>query len=337
MKFRELGISGLKASVVALGAWAIGGWMWGKTDKQAAIKAIQISIEHGINLIDTAPAYGFGNSEKIVGEAIRGRRDKVILATKLGLVWHIQQGKFFFASNEKGPSDDGELKIYKYLSPKSIRYEIENSLRRLGVETIDLYQTHWQDPTTPIVDSMAELLKLKEEGKIRAIGVCNVTLEQLKEYRKVGIVDADQEKYSMLDREHEADLLPFCQKNKIAFLAYSPLAHGLLTGKISPERKYDEGDQRLSNKRYKPEALNTVKQMLDEFNPISEEHSVSIAQLVIAWTYHQPGCSHVLVGARKPQHAAENALAGDIHLSNAELTIISKIIEKYEGKIPSKK
>jgi aryl-alcohol dehydrogenase-like predicted oxidoreductase len=336
MKYRELGKSGIKASVVALGGWAIGGWMWGKTDKQAAIKAIQISIEHGINLIDTAPAYGFGNSEKIVGEAILGRREKVILATKLGLVWHIQQGKFFFASNEKGPSDDGELKVYKYLSPKSIRYEIENSLRRLGVETIDLYQTHWQDPTTPIADTMAELLKLKNEGKIRAIGVSNATLEQLKEYRKVGIIDADQEKYSMLDREHEDDLLPFCQNHKIAFLAYAPLAHGLLTRKISPERKYDEGDQRLSNQRYKPEALKTVKQMLDEFNPITEEHNISIAQLVIAWTYHQPGCSHVLVGARKPQHAVENALAGDIHLSDANLKVMSKIIEKYKGKIPSK-
>ena len=195
MIYRPLGQSGITASVVAHGTWAIGGWMWGGTDVQKSVRSIQASLDAGVNFIDTAPAYGLGLSERIVGEAIRGRRDKVILATKCGLVWHTAKGTFFV--------DQNGTRIHRYLGAESIRYEVEQSLRRLETDYIDLYQTHWQDPTTPIEETMGTLLDLKKQGKIRAIGVSNCTLDQVRQYRSVGPVDTAQEQYSMLHRELE--------------------------------------------------------------------------------------------------------------------------------------
>ena len=230
---RKLGSSGIDVSAVGFGAWAIGGWMWGGADESQAIAAIRAALDHGVNLIDTAPDYGFGRSEEIVAQAIRGRRDKVVLATKCGLIWDREEGEFHFHASQDGitfrPSDK---KVYKYLRPDSIRAELEQSLTRLGTTYVDLYQTHWQDPTTPIADTMAAPVKLKEQGKIRAIGVSNANVEHMKAY---GPIDADQEKYSMLDRDMERNgSLPHCRQHNIAVLAYSPLANGLLTGKIGP-------------------------------------------------------------------------------------------------------
>jgi len=223
MEYRNIGLSGIKASVVGLGSWAIGGWSWGGTNELEAIKAIHASLDAGITLIDTAPAYGLGLSEEIVGKAIAGRREKVLLATKCGLVWHTQKGEYFF--NEKGKP------VYRYLGKESIRYEIEQSLNLLKTDYIDLYQTHWQDSTTPITETMETLLDLKREGKIRAVGVSNINLKQLKEYRLIGIIDSAQEKYNMLDRELEETILPYCREQNISILSYSSLATGLLTGK----------------------------------------------------------------------------------------------------------
>src|SRR5882724_5273624 len=192
MLYRPLGQSGIQASVIGLGTWAIGGWMWGGTDEAKAIRAIQVSLDAGITLIDTAPAYGLGLSETIVGKAVAGRRDKVVIATKCGLVWHVKRGDPFL--DEKGKA------IHRYLGSESIRYEVEQSLKRLNTDYIDLYQTHWQDVTTPIEETMKTLLDLKKQGKIRAIGVSNCAVEQLEAYRKIGPLDSAQEKYSMLDR-----------------------------------------------------------------------------------------------------------------------------------------
>src|SRR5579864_4995578 len=185
MIYRSLGQSGITASVVAHGTWALGGWMWGGTDVRQSVRSIQTSLDAGVNFIDTAPAYGLGLSERIVGEAIRGRRDKVIISTKCGLVWHTTKGTYFVTLEGN--------RIHRYLGPESIRYEVEHSLRRLETDYIDLYQTHWQDPTTPIEETMGTLLDLKKQGKIRAIGVSNCTVEQLRRYRAVGPVDAAQE------------------------------------------------------------------------------------------------------------------------------------------------
>jgi aryl-alcohol dehydrogenase-like predicted oxidoreductase len=335
MRYRELGSSGIEASVVAFGAWAVGGWMWGGVEEQGAIAAINAAVDAGVNFIDTAPIYGFGRSEELVGKAIAGRRDEVVLATKCGLVWDVEKGDFFFQSDEEIIRKDGSgnIKVYRYLGPESIRREVEASLKRLGTDHIDLYQTHWQESTTPIADAMEELLRLREEGKIRAVGVSNVTASQLEEYRAVGDVASDQEQYSMLFRKHEGSLLPYCEQNNLAFLAYSPLAQGLLTGKVGPDRVFAEGDQRAGRPRFSVENRAKVAAMLAKFKPIAEGHDLTLAQLAVAWTVQQPGCSHALVGARSPEQAVENAAAGGVELSKEELATMAAAIAELGGDI----
>ena len=323
MRYRTIGQSGIQASVVGFGAWAIGGWLWGGTDEADAIAAIQTAIDAGITLIDTAPAYGFGLSEQIVGKAIAGRRDRVVLATKCGLVWDTTEGTPFGKGQGK--------EIHRFLGPDSIRCEVNESLRRLGTDHIDLYQTHWQDSTTPIEEAMAALLDLKQQGKIRAIGVSNATVEQMDEYRKVGPLDSDQERYSMLDRSIESDRLPYCREHGIAMLAYSPLGQGLLTGKIGLDREFTGDDLRLNNPRFDAETRRKVAAMLQEYKPIAEAHNLTFAQLAIAWTVAQPGLTFALVGARNPAQASENAGAGDAVLNDRELTEMDSIINEHVG------
>jgi aryl-alcohol dehydrogenase-like predicted oxidoreductase len=325
MIYRKLGASGIDVSAVGFGAWAIGGWMWGGADQQQAIAAIHAALDNGINLIDTAPIYGFGRSEEIVGQALEGRRDKVVLATKCGMVWDREEGEFFFHSNEEGVTmRASEKKIYKCLRPDSIRQEVERSLTRLNTTYIDLYQTHWQESTTPIADTMAALVKLKDEGKIRAIGVCNANVDQVKAY---GPIDSDQEKYSMLDRELEANgMLEYCRKQGVAVLAYSPLANGLLTGKIPPNRQFGAGDLRRGNRRFTSANIQRINGLLEQLRPVADRHQASIGQLVIAWTYSQPGLTCVLCGARDAAQAKENAAAGHIKLLPEELELMGKLI-----------
>jgi aryl-alcohol dehydrogenase-like predicted oxidoreductase len=329
MQYRPLGSSGIQASVVGYGAWAIGGWMWGGTDEAAAICSIHAALDAGITLIDTAPIYGFGVSEEIVGKAIAGRRDQVVLATKCGLVWEGDKGDHFFDSDDAHPTQGGEHKIYRYLGPESIRREVEVSLRRLQTDTIDLYQTHWQETTTAIEDTMAELLRLKDQGKIRAIGASNATPEQLAEYAAVGPLDADQELFSMLDRAKAAADLDYCAESQVAFLAYSPLAQGLLTGKIGPERTFEPGDQRNRSPRFHAENRQRVAGLLAEFAPVLEKHGVSLAQLAIAWTVAQRGCSHALVGARTPEQAIANAKGGTVVLDAEDLALMQRALAKH--------
>jgi len=318
MEYRPLGASGIEASVVGLGAWAIGGWMWGGADERKSVEAIQSAIDAGINFIDTAPAYGMGLSESVVGKAVAGRRGQVLIATKCGIVWHTDKGTPFVNQNGKT--------MHRYLGPESIRYEVEQSLKRLDTDHIDLYQTHWQDETTPIEETMRTLLDLKREGKIRAIGVSNATIEQIEAYRRVGPVDSGQEKYSMLDRKLENEYLPYALKNNIAVLAYSPLALGLLTGKVGPDREFPADDLRHNNPRFSVDSRKQVLAMLDKMRPIAEKHELTLAQLVIAWTISQPGLTHALVGARNIQQAEENAAAGNGALSREELETLNQIV-----------
>jgi methylglyoxal reductase len=334
MKYRSLGKSGMEASVVGLGTWAIGGWMWGGADEAESVRAIHAAIDAGLTLIDTAPVYGFGLSEEIVGKAIRDRRDKVVLATKCGLVWHEERGELFFASDEKHPTDDGQIKVYRCLAPETIRREVEWSLKRLGTDRIDLLQTHWQDSTTPVAATMHTLMELKKEGKIRAIGCSNATPEQMGEYRAAGQLHVDQELFSMLDRKHQRANLPYCAKHKIAFFAYSPLAQGLLTGKIGPDRTFRDGDQRRDKPRFSAENRLKIQGLLDLFRPIAERHGVSLGQLAIAWTLSQEGCSHALVGARTARQAIENTKAGAVELTPEELQAMGKAIEEHAADIP---
>jgi aryl-alcohol dehydrogenase-like predicted oxidoreductase len=321
MQSRSLGQSGIQASAIGLGTWAIGGAWWGGTDEQDSISAIQAGIDAGITLVDTAPMYGQGLSEELVGRAIKERRDRVVLATKCGLIWWDTKGDHFF--------DRDGLTVHRYLGPESIQKEVEDSLRRLQTDVIDLYQTHWQETTTPIADTMAKLLELKDQGKIRAIGVSNVEVRHLDEYRAVGAVDSAQEKYSMLDRKLEDAVLPYCREHDIAILAYSPMELGLLSGKMTPGREFEGDDLRKDNPKFTDENINKVNVMLKEFEPIARDHDLTIAQLVNAWTFHQPGITHVLVGSRNPGQARENAKAGEAKLSPDELKTMSEIIDKH--------
>jgi len=296
--------------------------MWGGTDVQRSVRSIQASLDAGVNFIDTAPAYGLGLSERVVGEAIRGRRDKVILATKCGLVWHTAKGTFFVDQNGR--------RIHRYLGAESIRYEVEQSLLRLETDYIDLYQTHWQDPTTPIEETMGTLLDLKKQGKIRAIGVSNCTVDQVRQYRSVGPVDAAQEQYSLLHRELEREYLPYCARNHVAVLAYSPLANGLLTGKIDPDRIFPEDDLRSHNPMFSRDSRIRVREMLDRVQPVARKYNFTEGQLAIAWTLAQRGVTHALVGARDERQAAENAGAGNVLPEAADLMRVTEAAETSE-------
>ena len=329
MRTRPLGQSGIEASVIGFGAWAVGGWMWGGTDESEAIAAIHAALDAGVNLIDTAAIYGFGLSESIVGRAIRDRRDRVVLATKCSMVCDPTRGVFKFRSNAGGPDPNGHIVIHISGAPDSIRREVDCSLQRLGTDYIDLYQTHWQDTTTPYADTMAALMDLKQAGKIRAIGVCNASSAQMKEYSKAGVLDSDQEHYSMLKRDIEQDQLPYCREQAIAVLAYSPLARGLLTGAVGPDRKFEAGDHRAGLEMFSQENRRRVAGMLDQFRPIAKTRNITLAQLVIAWTVAQPGLTHALCGARNPKQALENAAAGDIELTDSELATMDEAISSH--------
>lgn len=315
---REIGRSGVAASAVGLGTWAIGGWMWGGTDERESVAAIHASLDAGVTLIDTAPAYGLGRAEEIVGKALSGRRDKAVIATKCGLVWHTRQGNHFF--------DQDGRPVHRHLGRESIFHEVEQSLSRLGTDYIDLYITHWQDPTTPIEETMRALEDLRAAGKIRAIGASNVNLEELEIYVKIGGLDAIQERFSMLDREIEAQLLPVTTANGVATLSYSSLALGLLSGSIGPERVFSGDDQRRDNPRFSVANREKVTRFAEAIRPIAQEHEASIAQIVIAWTLAQPGVTFALCGARNPAQALDNARAGTIRLSAEDLSTVEAAI-----------
>jgi methylglyoxal reductase len=318
---REIGKSGIQATAVGLGTWAIGGWMWGGTNEDASIAAIKAAIDEGITLIDTAPVYGMGVSEEIVGKAIAGCRDQIVLATKCGLVWHTQGGNHFFDQQDKP--------VHRYLGKESVIYEVEQSLKRLGTDYFDLYLTHWQDPTTPIAETMEALQQLKKDGKIRAIGASNTSVDDLSAYIAAGQLDCLQEEYSMIKRDIEGTLLPRCIENGVSMLSYSSLALGLLSGKIGPDRAFDGDDLRKDNPRFSISNREKIAAMMAEIAPVCDLHNASMAQTIIAWTIQQPGITFSLCGARNPDQARENAAAGRIELSPRDLAYIDAAAAKH--------
>jgi aryl-alcohol dehydrogenase-like predicted oxidoreductase len=331
MNYRKLGSTEIEASVIGFGAWAIGGWMWGGTEDDVAVDAINTAIDNGVTLIDTAPMYGFGHSEEVVGRAVKGKRNKIVLATKCGLVWDntdwaAGQGELHFYSNKEAIVSDqkGTIRVYKYLRPESIRNEVEQSLKRLGTDYIDLLQTHWQESTTPLDETIDALVRLQKEGKIRAIGCSNVNVAQLECYVKGGLA-VDQERFSLIDQEVVANgLLDACKKSNVSFLAYSPLANGLLTGKLTPERRFVPGDLRAERPRFSPENLRKINAQLAQLEPMAQSHHLTIAQLIIAWTAAKYEKMHVLCGMRNAKQATENAQAGAISLTAAEVKEIEQ-------------
>ncbi len=315
MLTREIGNSGVKASGVGLGTWAIGGWMWGGTNEEDSVAAIQASLDAGITLVDTAPAYGMGRSEEIVGKALKGRRDEVVLVSKCGLVWHTQKGNYFFDQQDKP--------VHRYLGKDSIIYEVEQSLKRLGTDYLDVFITHWQDPTTPVDETLEAMLALKSQGKIRATGASNLSVEDLNAYIAAGQLDCIQEQYSMVHRTIEAEIMPICVLNGISVLSYSSLALGLLTGKIGPDRTFEGDDLRKDNPLFSMVNRQKIAAVMDEIAPICAAHNATSAQIIIAWTLQQPGITFSLCGARNPAQAIENANAGRIRLSQDDIAQIN--------------
>lgn len=328
MEYRQLGESPVKASVITFGAWAIGGWMWGGADRKDAVTAIKAAYDEGVTTIDTAPAYGQGLSEEIVAEAVKGiPRDKLQILTKFGLRWDLAKGEFFFKSKD---NDGKDIDMYKYASKESVIEECENCLRRLQTDYIDLFQIHWADPTTPIAETMEALAILQQQGKIRAGGVCNYTAAQMQEADKTFNLASNQVPYSMVFRDIEKEVVPYCIENKRAVIAYSPMQRGLLTGKIKPGHQFNEGDTRENNRFYKPDNIKRVNVFLDTLRPLAESKQATLAQLVLRWTIDQPGITIALAGARNAEQAVQNAKAVDIKLSAAEIQFINDRIGELE-------
>jgi aryl-alcohol dehydrogenase-like predicted oxidoreductase len=328
MEYRKLGQSDLHLSVVTFGAWAAGGWMWGGTERSEAVKAIKAGFDFGVTSIDTAPAYGQGTSEEIVGEAIKGiPRDKVQILTKFGLSWEGTKGQYFFSSkNNQG----NPIEIYRYSGKESIIKECETSLRLLGTDYIDLYQIHWADPTTPIHETMEAVAQLIKDGKVRYAGVCNYDITQMKEAAKSIELVSNQVPYSMVRRDIEQDLVPYLMENKESVLAYSPLQRGLLSGKIRPDQQFSEGDTRADLSHYSAKNIQLVNAFLAKLKPLADEKNATLSQLVIRWAIEQPGITIALVGARNASQAVENAQAFQVKLSAGEIRFINDELNKLK-------
>lgn len=326
MEYRTLGNTDLKLSVITFGAWAAGGWMWGGSDSNQAIKAIRDAYENGVTSIDTAPIYGMGASEEIVGEAIKDiPRDKVQILTKFGMRWNLNKGTFYFKSKD---NDGNEVDIYKYAGKESVKKEVEDSLRLLGTDYIDLYQIHWPDITTPIQETFEAVAELIKEGKILHAGVCNYNVEQMKEAEKYVNVVSNQVPFSMVNRNIEKELVPFCRENGKSILAYSPMERGLLTGKMKPGQEFEKGDHRASNPYFTDESISKTNAFLEKIRPMAKEKNATLAQLVLKWTIERPGITIALAGARNSEQSVQNAAAANLELSSKEIAYITDKLMK---------
>jgi len=313
MEYRKLGTTELQVSVVAIGTWAMGGYVptWGPVDDNESITAIKQGIDLGMTLIDTAPAYGHGHSEEVVGNAIADRRDQVVVATKCGLVW----------SGKDGPNQ-------RCLKPDTVRKECEASLRRLRIETIDLYQIHWPDPETPIADTMATLLALRDQGKIRVIGVSNFSCEQMSQARQHGPIHSLQTELSMLEPQARDELLPYCQEYGMGVLAFAPFARGLLTGKFAASSRFN--DLRAKDRRYTGTAFQSNLALIEKLCPIAADLGCTMAQLAIRWVIQQAGVATVVTGAKRLSQVEEDAGAGDITIPNTAMDAIDAILTEHK-------
>jgi aryl-alcohol dehydrogenase-like predicted oxidoreductase len=327
MELRRLGKSDVKVTPMAFGAWAVGGWMWGGAEENASVRAIRRAYDSGITTIDTAPVYGFGKSEELIGKAMAGvPRDSYQILTKFGMNWTSEDGEYFFDTTD----DEGNLiKMHKWSSRKRIMQECEDSLRRLKTDYIDLYQIHWPDATTPISETFEAVERLIEQGKVRAAGVCNYNVEQVNEALKTIPLASNQVPYSMVNRGIEKQLVPQALEKGLGIIPYSPLQRGLLTGKIKPGHQFDEGDTREGNRFYTDENIRRTNAMLEEIRNIAETHNATLAQIVINWTMHRPGVACVLVGARDDNQVEANAKALQLNLTTDELSSITQAADRF--------
>ena len=302
MKFRKLGKSDLNMSVITLGTWGMGGDFWGKVDDDQSIATIRAGLEAGINLIDTAPVYGDGHSEEVVGRALEGlKREDIVLATKCGR---------FTCETEK------------------IRQELETSLKRLKTDYIDLYQVHWPDDKVPFEETFGELENMRKQGKIRYIGVSNFSVEQTEEASKYCQIVSTQPQYSLLVRDIEKDILPYCVEKNIGILSYGSIGAGALTGKFKEKPVFKEDDERASFYTFFQEQnWPKTKQMIDTLEEIAASHGKPTVHAAINWVLKQKGISVALVGARTPEQVRMNAQAADWELTDEEN---AKILQAYD-------
>lgn len=321
MEYTQLGNSDLTVSRVVLGTWALGGFMWGGTDANDPGNAIQAAMDAGSTTIDTAPIYGFGLSEELVGKAIRGRRDDVIIATKFGLRWEDDEGRQLCQAGELLGKE--KVNIRRNASRESIMHECDRSLLRLGIDVIDLYQCHWPDPETEPEEIMEAMLTLRDRGKIRWFGVSNFDVPMMEACQRIAPLTSLQPPYSLMRRDIENETLPFCLEHGIGAIVYSPMFRGLLTGKITEDYTFSAGDTRARNPWYSGEKLRQVNGTLAAVvRPIAERHDATLAQIAVAWCLAQPGVTAALVGARNADQAAANAAAADVTLESNEVGTI---------------
>lgn len=327
MKKRILPGTEIEITPIVFGAFAIGGWFWGGADENQASAAISAALDNGINAIDTAPVYGMGHSESLVGKAIHDRRDQVVILTKFGMRWDRTDGTAVFDTKDNAGT---AVKVYKFAGKASVIEECERSLCRLQTDYIDLYQLHWPDVTTPIAETMEALQTLQQQGKIRAAGVCNCPRDLLQEARKCFAIATDQIAYSMVNRQAEADLIPYCIEKGVGILAHTVLQKGLLTGKIEPGHRFNAGDHRPQTPYFKEVNIERICDALRSFEEIADDHHASLAQLAVNWAMHRPGISAVLAGARSPEQVLDNIGAAEFCMSAEERMQIEHTLDHLE-------
>jgi aryl-alcohol dehydrogenase-like predicted oxidoreductase len=320
MQTRKLGATDLVLTTVGLGTWAMGGpWQfgWGPQDDEEAVAAVLAALETGINWIDTAPVYGVGHSEELVGQALRQTRRGPYVATKCGRLW-----------NEK-------KEIVPRLKRDSVRQECCASLERLGVERIDLYQMHWPDPLEDLEEAWEEMARLVDDGKVRYIGVCNCNVEQMERLARIHPVASLQPPYSMLRREVEKELLAYCAARRVGVVAYSPMQRGLLTGKFSHARlaALAPDDHRRRAPEFQEPAFSASLELVEGLKEIAQRHGRTPAQLAIAWVLRRPEVTSAIVGARRPSQIRETAPAADWNLSKQDIAEIERLLAQRERKL----
>jgi aryl-alcohol dehydrogenase-like predicted oxidoreductase len=315
MGIRQLGWTDLQLTTIGLGTWALGGgkwqWGWGPQDDQESKLTIQRALDLGINWIDTAAVYGLGRSEEVIGRTIRGMKKKPIIATKCSLVW-------------------GEDRIVSSsLKKESVRKEVEGSLKRLGLEVIDLYQIHWPDPEQEVEEGWGTIAELVKEGKIRYAGVSNFNVEQLKRIQPIHRVASLQPPYSMLRRGIEDGILDYCSKHDIGVIVYSPMQKGILTDKFSKEwaQNLPDSDHRARDSRFQEPDLSANVEFVERLSEFAKKKSKTVAQLAIAWTLRRPEVTAAIVGARKPYQIEETIHAGEWELDENEIEQIEDLLE----------
>jgi aryl-alcohol dehydrogenase-like predicted oxidoreductase len=318
MHLRQLGSTELELSVIGLGTWAMGGagWQfsWGNQDERDSIKTIHTALDLGINWIDSAPVYGHGCAEEVIGKALKGMHEKPFIATKCSRIL-----------NDKG-------EIISSLKRESILKEAENSLRRLQVEVIDLYQIHWPKPKDDLLEGWEAIVSLIKQGKVRYGGVSNFNINQMEKIWTIYPIASLQPPYSMLKSDIENEVIPYCGQRRIGIICYSPMQKGLLSGKMSKERvtNLDKDDHRRKDPMFSEPQLGINLDFVEKLKPIADQYDCSVAQLSIAWTLRHPEITAAIVGARKPQQIRETIKAADLKIDHHDLEKIDQLLREHQ-------